>query len=312
MTTPVPGYTPGYTPETSPGDLPAHAPATGRNAEGGRAASSRVGRVGCVSYLNAKPLIDGLTGRPGVSLILDVPSRLLALLERGKVDLALCPVVDYYRSAVPLELVPVGGIGCCGPTLTVKLFSRVPLDAIQSVHVDPDSHTSVVLMKLVLWRSYGLAPRVMTSIASEPAPLPSGADTPPQAMLLIGDKVVTDRPVEESYPYDLDLGEAWHALTGLPFVFAVWMARVGGELGDLPTLLRAQLQFNLTRLEQIASRYAPEHGWDEAWAHHYLSGLMRYEIGPLQLRAIDQFAMMAHGLGLINRLEPVRLRASGE
>lgn len=269
-----------------------------------------VKRIGCVSYLNAKPLIDGLDIRHGVSLLLDVPSRLLALLQGHEVDLALCPVVDYYRSTQPLEIVPVGGIGCCGATLTVKLFSRVPLDTIQEVHADPDSHTSVQLLMLVLGQSYGLKPRLVSYFSDESRS--SNGDVPPEAMLLIGDKIITSCPSERVYPYTLDLGEAWHTLTGLPFVFATWMARLDSDLGDLPTLLRSQLRRNMTRLEQIAAQYAQGHGWEVSLAHRYLSQLMRYEVGPTQLHAIERFADMAHELGLIDQAQPLRLRVRRE
>ncbi|NJL30981.1 MAG: hypothetical protein HC898_04780 [Phycisphaerales bacterium] len=83
-------------------------------------------QVGCVSFLNAKPLIDGLVLQPHQHLQLDVPSALLAGLESGQTDIALCPVIDFQRSKVPLVVVPVGGIGCDGPTLTVRLLVRYP------------------------------------------------------------------------------------------------------------------------------------------------------------------------------------------
>ena len=111
-------------------------------------------RIGCVSYLNAKPLIEGLDNRTNPTVRFDVPSRLLDDLQAGNVDIALCPVVDYYRSPVPLRVVPVGGIGSRGPTLTVRLFSRIPLHAVDTVHADSDSHTSVLLMRVLMDKLY--------------------------------------------------------------------------------------------------------------------------------------------------------------
>ena len=117
--------------------------------------------VGCVSYLNAKPLIDGFAAAlPDHDLVLDVPARQIDLLQSGRVDLALCPVIDYYRSPQPLVAVPVGGIGCAGPTLTVRLFSPVPFADITAVRLDADSHTSVCLLAVVLDAVYGIRPAV--------------------------------------------------------------------------------------------------------------------------------------------------------
>jgi chorismate dehydratase len=244
-----------------------------------------------VSFINAKPLIEGL-GAPICEVAFDVPSRLLEDLQTGEVDVALCPVVDYFQSQIPLEIVPVGGIGCEGPTLTVRVFSQVPLADIRVVHCDTDSHTSVMLMRVLLARRFGQRP--------EPAKLP-------QAMLLIGDKVVTDSPAAVRYPHQLDLGEAWLELTGLPFVFAVWMTRAGTALGELPRQLEAQRRVNAGRIRQIADRYAAAHGWPVDLAERYLGSLLRYGIRPRELEAIRRFAAMAHELGFLPEARPLRI-----
>jgi chorismate dehydratase len=86
-------------------------------------------RIASVSYLNARPLIHGLERDPRVQLLLDVPARLLDLLRDGRADVALLPVIDYQRLA-DLTIVPAGGIGSDGATLTVRIFSRVPVTRI--------------------------------------------------------------------------------------------------------------------------------------------------------------------------------------
>ena len=151
-----------------------------------------VHRIGCVSFLNAKPLIHGLETRADLSIQLDVPSHLLKQLETSVVDIALCPVIDYQRSGCPLEMVPAGGICCQGPTLTVRLFSRVPFEEITHIHTDTDSHTSIALLKIILSQQYGLTPKIQPYIADNTTP--NAAASPPQAILLIGDKVVNTPP----------------------------------------------------------------------------------------------------------------------
>ncbi len=259
--------------------------------------------IGCVSYLNAKPLIEGLQGRLDPAVRFDVPSRMLGLLESNEVHVALCPVIDYYRSGSPLAVLPVGGIGCRGATLTVRLFSGVPFESVTRVHVDRDSHTSVALLKVIWSERYGR--RLATVPRGGAAAHPPQVD--PEAVLLIGDKVVTDQPPEDRYPYQLDLGQAWHELTSLPFVFAVWMCHRDAELGDLPRLLASQREHNARRIGQIAERYAAEHGWDPGLARHYLGRLIRYEVGAEELGAIERFAEMAHALGLVSDPGPLRI-----
>jgi chorismate dehydratase len=265
-------------------------------------------RVGCVSYLNAKPLIHGLTEQhPGrLSLHLDVPAKLLAGLESGQLDLALCPVIDAFRSVAALKLIPVGGIACAGPTLTVRLFSRVPVERVTAVHADTDSHTSVALLRVLLHELNGLTPELIHYDArartADGRPIDPGH--PPEALLLIGDKVVTDAPPATVYPHGLDLGEAWHDLTGRPFVFATWMARADTDLGDLPELLSEQRERNLDRLDLLVETYAADHGWPANLAKRYLGQILCYRLGDVEREAIHVFAQRAAALGLCdpNRL----------
>ena len=83
--------------------------------------------VAAVSFLNARPLIDGLEREPGISVITDVPSRLLETLTSARARVALCPIIDFQTADADLCIVPVGAIGSDGPTHTVRVFSRVPI-----------------------------------------------------------------------------------------------------------------------------------------------------------------------------------------
>lgn len=272
---------------------------TDAHADASRRARPRTDRLrlGCVSYLNSKPLIHGLAEMPGpaTTLRLDVPARLLADLESSAVDLALCPVVDYFRSEHELTMVPVGGIACEGPTLTVRLFSRRPIEQLTRIHTDTDSHTSVCLLRVLMHDLYALTPEVIdypVRDAYDPA-------NPPEAMLLIGDKVVTDSPPVTVYPYQLDLGSAWNDLTGRPFVFAIWLKQRHTDLGDLPQRLAALRDRNLGRVAALAEHYAPLHGWPLDLAEQYLGSTLRYRLGQRELDAIRHFAGRAHALGLL-------------
>ena len=264
----------------------------------------RVKRIGCVSYLNSRPLIEGLDELDEPSVTFDVPSRLLEDLETGQVDVALCPVIDYHRSKIPLLIVPAGGIGCRGPTLTVRLFSRVPIAQITHIFADSDSHTSVALLRVLLSRGHGLTPTIVPFHAGERVAEGKLIDAP-QAMLLIGDKVVTACPDESHYPHQVDLGEAWHQMTGMPFVFATWLARQDVDLGDLPQVLRRQRERNAMRIDEIVERHAVARGWPKELARKYLGSLLRYPVGEEELRAIEQFGVWAAEVGAIPFARPL-------
>ena len=150
-------------------------------------------RLASVGFVNARPLIHGLGEDPALDLALDVPSALLGRIQRGDADVALLPTIDLQRHP-GLRVLPVGGIGCDGETLTVRLFSRVPFEAIETLACDGDSHTSVAVSRAILRRRFGIDPKQ--------APLPEARDA--EAVLLIGDKVVCEEPA--GYPHQLDLG----------------------------------------------------------------------------------------------------------
>jgi chorismate dehydratase len=254
--------------------------------------------VAAVSFLNSRPLIEGLEDEPGVALRTDVPSRLLNLLTAGDADVALCPVIDFQTAPAELCIVPVGAIGSDGATHTVRVFSRAPIAAIERIHTDGDSHTSVALLAVVLEALHGCRPELVTL-----GPGPSD----PDAVLLIGDKVVHAENGADTtrYPYQLDLGEAWRELTGLPFVFAAWLARADADLGRLPGVLARCRERNRGRTREIVAAHA--NGWPVELATRYLERILRYEIGERELEAIGLFWARCHALGLIERLRPMRL-----
>lgn len=243
-------------------------------------------RVGSVSFLNATPLIYGLTELADVRLSLEVPSRLLDGLRQGRYDVALLPVIDYQR--LPgLRLLASGGIGCDGPTLTVRLFSAAPFERVRTLACDTDSHTSVALARIIFAERFGFVPEFV--------PLSRDVNGS-SARLLIGDKVVSDEP--RGLPHQLDLGEAWKQLTGLPFVFAAWMARGEADLGDLPRRLERAKSEGLAHVDEIIAREAPRRGWPADVACRYLTQFLKFDIGPAQLEAIERFHALAwkHGV----------------
>lgn len=256
-------------------------------------------RIGSVSYLNAKPLIYGLENQNDLSLILDVPSRLLPGLRDKRFDIALLPVIDYQR-LVGLKIVPSGGIGCDGPTLTVRIFSRVPIERIKTLACDTDSHTSVALARIILAEEFGIRPSLIDLLKTDDA-----NSKPDEARLLIGDKVVCEEP--PGFEHQLDLGSAWKQLTGLPFVFATWMAGDGIDLRNLPQRLERAKLDGLAHVREIVSKYAIPRGWPAGIAQQYLTSYLKFDVTPIHLQAIEKFHQLAHEHQIIER-PPVPLR----
>lgn len=275
---------------------------------GSRAPAGPV-RIAAVSYLNTVPMIEGVQAWREAELVTAVPSRLADMVTDRQVDIGLVSLADYARAGVDaagipvLSLLPCGMIGCDGPTLTVRVFSTVPLEQITTLHADTDSHTSVVLAQVVLAERHGVRPEVRDFHAREKLGSGDDADAWPETMLLIGDKVVTDSPPAVRYPYQIDLGEAWHAMTGLPFVYAVWMCRT--DRADDPDvraaadLIDRQRRRNRMRLDSVITAEAARRGWPGDLARKYIGELLRFEVDDRAREAVGVFLTKAAGLGLL-------------
>lgn len=268
-------------------------------------------RIGYVRYLNTTPLVEGVEKLAGVELSPAAPSLIAGLVLDGGVDLGLVSLIDLARSTRdprgPLRPVAAGMIGCDGPTLTVRLFSRVPMERVRRLHADSESHTSVVLARVLLSRVFGASPEVVEFDARErfdPSAAPGSSldEAWPETVLLIGDKVITDPPPAERYPHVLDLGQAWRELTGLPFVYAAWMCRAARaqdpEVARAALLLDRQRRRNELRLDWIIDQRAGEHRWPAGVARRYLGELLRFEVTPAARGAAERFLHEAAALGL--------------
>jgi chorismate dehydratase len=251
-------------------------------------------RLSAVSFFNTAPLVYGLNRDPNVSLRFAVPSALLDDLMTDQADVALLPVIDYQR-ANNLRLIRATGIGCDGATLTVRLFSRTPIEQTRTLAVDTDSHTSVALARVILKHRFGLTPEVV--------PLPHARDVQGETRLLIGDKVVTHEP--HDMPHQLDLGQAWKDLTGLPFVFACWTARDGVDVGDLPARLVHALDQGFAHLDDLIRDHAIPRGWPADVARRYLTQHLVFTLADRQFAAIERFHAMAHEIGVIASRRPL-------
>ncbi len=263
-------------------------------------------RIGCVQYLNTLPLVEGLRTWKDCSLTTAVPSKLFGMLASGEVDVALASVIDAASlgtsasggaGAPAVSLLPVGMIGCDGPTLTVRLFSRTPIESLERVHVDRDSHTSVALLHVLMHRMFH---RRITTVEFEAHEHVGW----PDAVLLIGDKVVTDSPPggPAGYPHQLDLGAAWKELTGLPFVYAAWMCRAGEEgsraVSAAAIMLDRARRRNAMRMDWLISKRAGEKNWPADLAATYLGSYLRFAVDEPERQAVEKFLRCAHDLGL--------------
>src|SRR5207302_2559411 len=212
-------------------------------------------RIGAVNYLNTKPLIyelDQLASE--AELVLDYPSRLAVDLEFGRLDVALIPIIEYFRAGT-YRLVPNISIASHGPVLSVTLFSRTPWSGIRRVALDEGSRTSAALAQILLHKRYGVHPDLV------PLPLDRAAEeTDADAVLLIGDRAM--RACLPGFEHAFDLGQEWHDWTGLPFVYAFWAVGPDVDLGPVAAALYEAKRRGCRHIGPIAHREAPRLGLD--------------------------------------------------
>ena len=230
-------------------------------------------RIGSVPYLNSVPLTCGIEDE--TSFV--VPSKLAELLSAGEVDAALVSITEvlFHDGYDVLDGVAVASHG---PVKSVFLAHRQPLKEIQTIHCDPASLTSVNLLRVLL---------AERSLAPTFEPLPNYAHAAElENVLLIGNPGIDF--LHAPHDHDIwDLGAAWHELTDLPFVYAVWALRRGHHDEALRAKLLAAKENGLANLTQIIAEH-PD--YDAEFRQSYLGGHIRYDLGDAEKAGLAKFA----------------------
>ena len=251
-------------------------------------------RIGAVSFLNTKPLIYPLLNeeiKTDIALTVDVPSRLALLLSRGEIDVGLISIIEYFRanpSHASYTILPDISIASHGPVRSIQLFSRVPIHKIQRIGIDTNSRSSVALLKILLAKKYKISP---TFTSCRPTVNPKTAlhnrqDVPFDAVLLIADPALRHLG---STVYSIDLGEAWYKLTGLPFVYACWIARKEADLGDLPQVLLESKARGIAQIPEIARIESKRLGLPETLCLDYLQNHIKYDLKEPEIAGLELF-----------------------
>jgi chorismate dehydratase len=249
-------------------------------------------RIGAVGYLNARPLTWALDRSPERWAVrYDVPSVCAALLHDGQVDLGLIPSIEYL-SAPDYRFVPGIGIGSAGPVASVALYTRVPVAEIRRLALDTSSRTSVALIKVLCRHRFAIDPEFV----------PHGPDLAAMtrvcdAGLLIGDPAF-DADHTALGLTKIDLGEAWTAMTGLPFIYAAWTGRPGAVTGDDVRALQEAQEEGRRSVDAIAEEYGRGNAAVEARAALYLRDNVRYGLGAREAAGLQLFLDYAADLGV--------------
>jgi predicted solute-binding protein len=235
-------------------------------------------RVGCVKYLNARPLIRGWPG----SVEFEHPSALCQRLAKGQLDVALVSSFEFLRNPI-YRIVDDVSIASDGPVYSVVVAHRGEFSKIEEIELDPASETAVNMLRCLLGE-LGLTPR-LTSVGSESAGLSP-------ARLIIGDQAIRFRQSHADAFQFWDLGEQWKKITGHPFVYALWLIRP--EIPNAKSIaqrLRKLRNENLAGIsevlaEAVDNKQAVTTEFLDRYYHEYL----RFGFGTREKQGLQSFA----------------------
>lgn len=245
-------------------------------------------RIGHMPYTNSLIFYASMP-RDEVELVTLPPRNMADAMRRGQLDAGPLPIYEVLK-LMP-QVVPVGnfGVATMGPAHSVLLFSQVACDQLSGKTVAVTSHTStsVQLLRILmadLWR--------VTDVEL------AGPDQECDAKLLIGDEAMrfgrAQSAARERFRFVYDLGEEWLRLTGLPFVFARWVARADADVDRIHNLLRGSFEYGVARVEELARSVAVE-GYSASEIYDYIASFA-YELGEDEVAAIEAFRIRLENL----------------
>lgn len=230
-------------------------------------------KISAVSYTNTIPFIYGINQSPEllelIDLSLDIPAICASKLTENVVDIGLVPVAALLD--IPnYKIVSDYCIGSVGKVTSVFIFSKKPLEEIQTLRLDDQSRTSNNLARVLLQQYWK---KEVTLVEDEEL-----AD----GYVQIGDRTFGKEMTE---PFAYDLGEAWTDFTGLPFAYAVWAANKDIPLQFIEKF-NVALKFGLDNREEVLAGI-PEH--KNIDIREYLLNSINYDLNAEKLEAIRLF-----------------------
>ncbi len=261
-------------------------------------------RLSIIDYLNAAPLNHGFKhglGWEHFHLKFHFPSVCATQLRAGEVDAGIISSIEYLR--IPdLRIVPGLCIASPKRVRSVVILSKVPPEQIRTLALDTSSRTSVVLGQLLLRERYGVTPALTDMGPDLPAMLEAH-----DAALMIGDAAM--RAPKQGL-FVLDLAEEWHAWTGLPFVFALWLVRDDApELpvpGGVAPFFHKSLEIGQAQLPAIVEEARQTIGWTKLELTEYLTENISYTLGEAEQKSLGLFYEKAVRHGFAPELKPLR------
>lgn len=237
-------------------------------------------RISAVSYINSKPFIYGIQHSgflKDYSLSLDIPSMCAEKLRTNQVDIGLVPVA-IIPELNKYFIIPDFCISANGPVKTVMLYSQVPLKEIKNIFLDYQSRTSVILVQILAKYFWKISP-IWTS-AKKGYEEKINATT---AGVIIGDRNFF---LPKKFLYVYDLSEEWKNFTGLPFVFACWIANKKPDENIVAALYKS-FHFGVKNRHKVVEELKDQ--YDEKLISNYLYHYVEFSFDKPKQAGMELF-----------------------
>ncbi|MBI9079051.1 MAG: menaquinone biosynthesis protein [Pseudodesulfovibrio sp.] len=263
-------------------------------------------RLGKIGYLNVLPIYHPLEVgiiKNDFSIISGPPSKLNRLMDAEELDISAASSIEYARHPEKYYLVPDIAIGSRGPVQSVLLLSRTPVKQLseKTILVSSQTHTSAALLRILqseLWE-------IKTEFTSGDATFILEKGDRPDAILAIGDEALNLRH-HPDYPYRIDLGESWRELTGLPFIFGVWIVQRESletnqhKIKNAVKMLLESKAWGVENISDMCTLAAEDSCLNSKEMCSYFDGLV-YDLGSEQLKGLTLFYQYLKKCGIIDR-----------
>jgi len=259
-------------------------------------------RAGIVSFLPVRALIYGLDASDEIDLVRAPPSRQKRMLAGGELDAAFLPITDLPEFGEKLIVLTAGCVAAHGPTLVAKVFSQIRPEEVTVLWADSSSRSVVALVQ-VIWKS--LYHRHISVIPFDPVNDRYPPDA--QAVLLIGDKVVTEPPL--GFDRNYDPTAMWYEMTGLPFVFGIWGTLRETQCERLHRVLTNARREGQKHLVETATEFAPAYGWPVDLAVRAMTRDLQFEFTDAHREGLEEFLEIAAEHKIIKFSRPLKYYA---
>jgi len=246
-------------------------------------------------------VIDSFLMEPAVqnlsadfNIIREKPAVCAEKLLQGIVNSALITTIDYAKGKGSWKLIPDFCVSCKGPFRNINLFFNKEIRDLNKIAVDFNDETAHALLKIVLQEKYELSPELISMNGSLSDKLNSV-----DAVLVSGDDAFN---IQKSNKTNMDLGDEWHDLTGLPFVYGLWAVHEMGLITSITKNVQNITDKSIYDSDQVSKQLYSKYGQDAKVYSEHINNSISYHMGLEEKEAINEFLRYAFFFGLIEHI----------